>query len=242
MVVDPRGEVIERRLAEAARVIAVLSGKGGVGKSCVASIMALILAESGRSVGLLDLDFYGPSTHVILGFKRTCPKEDRGIIPPEIGGIRFMSIVHYAGARPAPLRGLEVSDALVELLAISRWGPLDLLIIDMPPGLGDATLDAIRLLKRAQFLVVTTPSKLALETVRKLLELLRELEAPLLGVIENMSRGSSIREELKAFSAAYLGEIAFDEGLEAALGDRGKLLKTTFARDLRLIIARSLKL
>lgn len=235
---DPRVEVIERRLAEIKRVIAISSGKGGVGKSCVASLMALLLAKSGRRVGLLDLDFYGPSTHVILGIRGAHPREERGIIPPEIDGIKFMSIIYYAGDRPVALRGREVSDAMVELLVITRWGPLDLLIIDMPPGLGDTTLDAIRLLKRAEFLVVTTPSRVALETVRKLLQLLSELKAPVLGVIENMkaSSGSSVREELEAFSVPHLGEIAFDTELEEALGDREQLLKTVFARDLEMIL------
>jgi ATP-binding protein involved in chromosome partitioning len=113
----------------------------------VASALALSLKEKGFSVGLLDLDFTSPSTHVILGVEGLQPEEEYGIIPPLAHGLRYMSITYYSLDKPAPLRGADVSDAIIELLAITRWGELDHLIIDMPPGLGDATLDMIRLIE-----------------------------------------------------------------------------------------------
>jgi len=162
---DPRLTIIERRLKDIKRIIAVSGGKGGVGKSLTASVMALIFSRLGYKTGLLDLDFGGPSIHTVLGLKGALPREEKGIIPPDAHGIKFMSIIHYAGDNPSPIRGIDISNAMIELLAITRWGRLDFLIIDMPPGIGDSTLDVIRLLKRAEFLIITTESRVTLDVV-----------------------------------------------------------------------------
>ncbi|MFN4217833.1 MAG: P-loop NTPase [Candidatus Bipolaricaulia bacterium] len=231
---DPRIAIIEQRLARVKKIIAVAAGKGGVGKSTVATGLALVLAQMGHRVGLLDLDFYGPSTHIILGLSEGIqPTEERGIVPPKVHGIEFMSIVYYAGKNPAPLRGPDLTNALIELLAITRWGELDFLIVDMPPGLGDTTLDAMQLLKNPSFLVVTTPSRIAQETVSKLIALLSELNIPILGIIENMRRSSG--RERASFGVRLVGDLPFDEELEDTLGDPGKFLKTQFAQKLREI-------
>jgi ATP-binding protein involved in chromosome partitioning len=231
---DPRVAIIEERLKSIKRIIAVAAGKGGVGKSTVATGLALVLSEMGHRVGLLDLDFYGPSTHIILGVSEDVqPKEERGIVPPKVHGIEFMSLVYYTKENPAPLRGADLTNALMELLAITRWGELDFLIVDMPPGLGDTTLDAIRLLKNPNFLVVTTPSRVAAETVKKLLILLEELRLPILGILENMSRPSASSGQLLPCTA----RLPFDEKLESALGDPERFLQTEFARTLREIAA-----
>lgn len=234
---DPRIGIIGRRLEGVKKIVAVSSGKGGVGKSVVATALALSLKEKGHRVGLLDLDFTSPSTHVILGVEGLFPEEDRGIIPPLAEGLRYMSITYYSLDKPAPLRGADVSDAIIELLAITRWGELDHLVIDMPPGIGDATLDIIRLVERLNFLVVTTPSRVALETVKKLLTLLRELEVPVTGVIENMimKPSDSIHEQIELLGNNYLGYIPFDEELEGALGDSDGFMETKFARALTTI-------
>jgi ATP-binding protein involved in chromosome partitioning len=228
---DPRLEVIDRRIAGAKRIVAVSSGKGGVGKSMIATTLALTLRQKGYSVGLLDLDFTSPSTHVILGVEGLQPEEEKGIIPPLAHGLRYMSIVYYAMDEPAPLRGVDVSNAIIELMAITRWGELDYLVIDTPPGIGDATLDMIRLTRGIQFLLVTTPSKVAFETVRKLFELLRGLGVPVIGVVENMVMKPSgrIRGLLEEAGASYLGAIAYDPEIEDALGDVDRLMKTGFA-------------
>jgi ATP-binding protein involved in chromosome partitioning len=187
-MVDPRITIVNGRLKGIRRIIAVSGGKGGVGKSLFASTFALILAKKGFKVGLFDLDFTSPSTHVILGVQDLQPKEEKGIIPPRIHGLKYMSIVYYSGNRAAPLRGADVSNALIELLSIVRWGKLDYLILDMPPGIGDATLDLIRLVKSIEFLIVTTPSQLAFETVKKLAGLLHALKIPVIGIVTSQGR------------------------------------------------------
>lgn len=227
---DPRLAVIQERFEDINRIIAVSSGKGGVGKSMVATSLALNLRDNGFSVGLLDLDFTSPSTHVILGAKDLYPKEEYGIVPPIAHGLKYMSIVYYSVDEPAPLRGEDVSNAIIELLAITKWGELDYLIIDMPPGIGDATLDTIRLIPRIEFLVITTPSKVAFQSVRRLIILLKDLEMPIIGVIENMvmKQEDYVEKQLKNLEIEYLGLIHYDEGLEQAIGDPDKLSKTVF--------------
>jgi len=231
---DPRISIIEERLKEVNNIIAVSSGKGGVGKSLIASTLALTLARRGYKVGLFDLDFTSPSTHVILGVEGLQPKEEKGIIPPQVHGLRYMSIVYYSGEYASPLRGADVSNALIELLAITRWNNLDFLIIDMPPGISDATLDIIRLVKRINFLMVTTPSRLAFETVRKLIDLLSELRIPIMGVVENMKMKESqfIQQQVEDRGITFLGEIPFDTELEEAIGNVNKLLATQFGKKL----------
>ena len=231
-MVDPRVSIIDRRIESIRDIIAVSSGKGGVGKSLTASTLALILAKRGYKVGLFDLDFTSPSTHVILGVEDVKPKEEKGIIPPRVHGVEYMSIVYYSGERAAPLRGADVSNALIELLAITRWSELDFLIIDMPPGIGDATLDVIRLIKRIKFLIITTPSQLAFETVKKLVNLLKDLKVQVLGVIENMKMDNSnlIRQKVQCLDVPYLGDIHFDAKIEGSIGNMNKLLLSDFAR------------
>ncbi|MGQ4915748.1 MAG: P-loop NTPase [Candidatus Asgardarchaeia archaeon] len=236
---DPRVAIIEHRLNGIKRIIAVASGKGGVGKSVTASLLALILAKRGYHVGLLDLDLYGPSSHIILGIDvDEYPSEDKGIIPPERHGIRFMSIVYYSKEHPTPLRGEDVTNAIIEVLAITRWGNLDFLIIDMPPGIGDETLDTIRLIKKSEFLVVTTPSKVALQTVVKLVKLLKELNVPIIGVIENMKFNDSayVKDTVSELGVKYLGYVPFDKSFEDAVGNAEKLMKTDVAKKLSELV------
>jgi len=213
------------------KIIAVSSGKGGVGKSLIASTLALTLARKGFRVGLFDLDFTSPSTHIILGIEDVHPKEEKGIIPPEVHGVRYMSIIYYSRDHAVPLRGFDVSNALIELLSITIWGKLDYLILDMPPGIGDVTLDLIRLIKNTQFLIVTTPSQLAFETVKKLVSLLETVKTSVIGVVENMKMTDSneIRRETEKLNLKFLTGIPYDSRVELAMGDVHKLLKTTFA-------------
>jgi ATP-binding protein involved in chromosome partitioning len=228
---DPRLTVVDKRLAGVKRLIAVTGGKGGIGKSVVASTLALLLARQDKRTGLLDLDLTGPSDHVILGAPCGFPSEEFGIEPPSIDGIGFMSVALFAGTRPAPLRGTDITNALLELLAITRWGELDFLVIDMPPGLGDATLDAVRLLRRAEYLAVATGSRVVLETVRKTLRFHVELQTHVLGLVENMQRRESpaVRGLAVDFGLPYLGALPHDEALEGAIGDPARLARTAFA-------------
>lgn len=232
-MVDPRTAVIDARLANVRRIVAVSSGKGGVGKSMVATALALSLAREGCRVGLFDLDFTGPSTHTILGVAKTVqPTEDMGIVPPEVEGLEFMSLVYFVGDNPAPLRGADISNALIELLTITQWGALDYLIIDMPPGIGDAVLDLVRLVKRIEFLIVTTPSMLAFDVVKKQLALLQELHMPIIGVVENMKMDASntIARETAKLGLKYLGAVLFDAAVETSIGNPAKLMNTAVGR------------
>ncbi|MEM3731558.1 MAG: P-loop NTPase [Candidatus Bathyarchaeia archaeon] len=238
MIGDPRIGIIKERLKNARSVIAVSSGKGGVGKSLVASALALVLARKGLRVGLFDLDFTSPSTHLILGVGEAKPTEDKGLIPPEVHGLKYMSIIYYSGNHATPLRGVDVSNALIELLSVTRWGELDVLIIDMPPGLGDATLDVVRLIQNIKFLVVTTSSQLAFETVKKLLSLLGELNVKVLGVVENMKMNVNdyVKQQVQRLGTPFLGEIPFDAEIERAIGSANKLLETTFVKKMEAIL------
>lgn len=238
--IDPRVHIINKRLEDVKRLISVSSGKGGVGKSLVASVLALTLANNGFNVGLFDADFTSPSTHRILGIKDVKIMESKGILPIQVHGLKYMSIVAFSGERTLPLRGVDISNVLIELFSTVNWGSLDYLIIDMPPGISDVTLDIIRLIEKCEFLVVSTPSILAFETVEKLLKLLKELKAPIIGVIENMKMGQSltIKDKVVRMGVPFLGELPFDPKIEYSLGDVKALSKTIFARELATLVPR----
>ncbi len=234
-MVDPRTSVIGERLAKIGRIVAVSSGKGGVGKSMVATALALSLAREGCRVGLFDLDFTGPSTHFILGVgKDVQPTEDKGIVPAKVEGLEYMSLVYFVGDKPTPLRGADVSNALIELLSVTKWGTLDFLVIDMPPGIGDPVLDLVRLVRHIEFLIVTTPSPLAFDVVKKQAELLCELKMPIVGVVENMKRDNSnfILLQSQKLGLKYLGAIAYDPAVEAAIGSPEQLLETALGKSM----------
>jgi ATP-binding protein involved in chromosome partitioning len=236
-LVDPRTSIINERLKRISRIIAVSSGKGGVGKSIVATTLALALARKGCKVGLFDLDFTSPSTHIILGVGDAQPKEEKGIVPPVVKGLEYMSLVYYSRDNAAPLRGADVSNALIELLSVTRWSKLDFLVIDMPPGIGDAVLDLIRLVKRIEFLIVTTSSQLAFETVKKLVSLLQNLKVPIIGVVENMKMNSAqgVQQQTEKIGLKFLVEIPYDAKVEEAIGDETKLLHTALAQKVKEI-------
>ncbi len=236
---DVRLSVIEKRFAQIKKVIAVGGGKGGVGKSMISVGLSLVLSKQKYKVGLFDLDFCGPSAHVILGVSnKLYPKEDRGIIPPSKEGIKFMSITYYSRKHPLPLREIDMSSAFIELLAITRWGRLDFLVIDMPPGTKDVILDTIRFIKDVHFLIVTVSSLVALETVKRTVRLLSELKVPVMGIIENMGEKGIFcsREYINKFNYPFLGVIKFDKYLEQAVGDIDKFMETSFIQDLKTIV------
>ena len=235
---EPRISVISERMKNVQRIIAVASGKGGVGKSMVASTLAASLADEGNKVGLLDLDLYGPSSHIILGVKPIgFPDEDNGIDPFEVAKLKFMSIVFFTDDKPGAFRGADITNIIIELLAITQWRDLDYLIIDMPPGIGDEVLDVLSYISNAEFLVITTPSKVAMGAVEKLLKILQETNTTLLGVIENMKmkESSHVENTLKTMKIPYLGSILYDGSIEDAIGQTKELLSTQFTKDLKNI-------
>jgi len=238
---EARTSVIDKRLQNIKQIISVASGKGGVGKSLVASALALNLSNKGKKVGLIDLDLYGPSSHIILGLSKfDFPEEENGIIPPKIESIKFMSIVIFTKDLPSAFRGIDITNIIIELLAITQWGKLDYLIIDMPPGIGDETLDVINLVKKSKFLVVTTPSKVAMGAVGKLLKMLKEQKLPILGVIENMKmkKGDYVKKSVNELGIDYLGSIGFDVYLEESIGEPKSLLDTSFMKDMNKIVSK----
>ena len=190
-----------------------------------------------NNVGLFDLDFTSPSTNMILGLQDAKPTEDKGLIPPKIHGLRYMSIVYYSGDYATPLRGADISNVLIELLAITKWEYLDYLILDMPPGISDATLDLMRLIKRIKFLIITTPSQLAFETAKKLTSLLTQQNIPIIGIIENMktNKSQNIKNQTKTLGLKYLGQTTYDPQIEQALGNPPKLLNTKLGQETQRI-------
>jgi ATP-binding protein involved in chromosome partitioning len=234
---DPRPTVINERLSRTGRIIAVSSGKGGVGKSLVATTLALALARKGCKVGLFDLDFTSPSTHLIMGIKDVQTKEDKGIIPPFVKGLAYMSLIHFSGDQATPLRGADVSNTLIELLAVTKWGKLDFLVLDMPPGIGDAVLDLVRLVERIEFLIVTTPSRLAFETVKKQVRLLQDLQVPIIGIVENMKMNQleNIKHDTAKLGLKFLAGIPYDPNMEESIGDVTKLHNSIIAKKIRKV-------
>jgi ATP-binding protein involved in chromosome partitioning len=203
-VIDPRPEVIRRRLAPVGRILAFSSAKGGVGKSVCSVLSALALRREGRRAGLLDLDFQGASAHLLLGAELRFPEEEGGIRPLRArGSLDFMSFAAFSREKAVPLRGAEVSEALLELLAVTVWNPLDFLVVDLPPGIGDELLDVLRLLPTTEFVVVATPSAFALQVVERLLALLGELCLPVRGMIENMARDGAAAGAVAAAAARH---------------------------------------
>ncbi|MDJ0640642.1 MAG: Mrp/NBP35 family ATP-binding protein [Paracoccaceae bacterium] len=225
------------------RIIAIGSGKGGVGKSTVSSNLAVALARQGRRVGLLDADIYGPSQPQMMGvMKRPASPDGKTIIPLEAHGVTLMSIGFMVEPEKAVVwRGPMLMGALQQMLGQVQWGELDVLLIDLPPGTGDVQLTLCQRTEVTGALIVSTPQDVALLDARKAMDMFRTLKTPVLGLIENMSTyvcpscgheahlfgNGGVRAEAERLSVPFLGEIplsldvrlAGDAGLPVALGD-----------------------
>jgi ATP-binding protein involved in chromosome partitioning len=168
--------------------VAVSSGKGGVGKSTVAVNLALALKQTGFQVGLVDVDVYGPDVPLMMGTKGQPGMFDNKIIPVEAHGIKIMSIGLLVAEREALVwRGPMIHSAVQQFLRDVRWGALDYLVFDMPPGTGDAQLSLSQVVPLTGVVMVTTPQDVALLDVRRALGMFRKLNVPILGIVENMS-------------------------------------------------------
>lgn len=176
-----------------ARVIAVGSGKGGVGKSTVTVNLAHALTAAGKRVGILDADIYGPSIPRMLGLETYLKPEvaENQMVPPIAHGIRAMSMSLITGDEAAVLRAPMITKTLVQFLRVTRWGtaeaPLDVLLVDLPPGTGDVTLSLAQNVKLDGLVLVTTPQDVAVIDADKCASAFYKLHVPLIGVIENMS-------------------------------------------------------
>ena len=170
-------------------IIAVASGKGGVGKSTVAANLACAMAIQGKKVGLLDLDIYGPSLPIVFGINEQ-PEltQDKKLVPLEKFGMKLMSFGFISGNEtPVIWRGPMVSKMTEQFFGDVKWGELDVMILDLPPGTGDIQLTLTQKLKMSGAVMVTTPQDIALADVRKGADMFRKVQTPVLGVIENMS-------------------------------------------------------
>jgi ATP-binding protein involved in chromosome partitioning len=170
-------------------VVAIASGKGGVGKSTVAVNVAVALAQSGAKVGLLDADIYGPNVPTMMGLQRLPPQNESGkLVPAEAYGVQVMSIGFLVKpGQPLIWRGPMLHSAIRQFLSDVEWGELDYLIIDLPPGTGDAQLSLAQSVPLSGGLIVTLPQAVSREDAMRGLEMFRELNVPILGVAENMS-------------------------------------------------------
>lgn len=226
----------ERLLPRVKNFIAVASGKGGVGKSTVSVNLALALAESGASVGLLDADIYGPSVPIMLGVKEQPQIVDKKIVPHSKYGIKFMSLgFMMPDDSPVIWRGPLVMQAVEQLLRDVAWGELDYLVVDLPPGTGDAQLTLTQKVPLTGAVIVTTPQDVALIDAKKGLAMFQKVNVPVLGIIENMSyflcshcnerteifSHGGAREYSEKVGVPFLGEIPLEPAIRMG-GDSGK--------------------
>ena len=238
---DFRRGMIDRRLAHTRRVLLVMSGKGGVGKSVVSAALAGIAAASGLEVGLMDADIYGPSSALLFGARGLPAEGESGLVPPILGGVKVMSVDLFASGRPIPLAGSGANEILLELLALTYWGNLDCLVVDMPPATGDIMLTLTLLRKDVEAIVVTMPDRLSTSVAHRVLELLKGGGVTTVGVLGNMVRGSAKDKETgpkklaEEFRVPLLGLLPFDDSVSNAVekGNIDALLRTRFARSLQ---------
>ena len=216
-------------------VIAVGSGKGGVGKTTVAVNLAVSLAQLGHRVGLIDADIYGPNVPTMLGMTRQPSVLPGNIIEPLTAhGVKFMSIGLIApGDKPMVMRGPMLHGIIRQFLQQVAWGELDFLIVDLPPGTGDVVISLVQTVPLTGAVVVSTGSSVALEDARKALEMFHQVNVEVLGLVENMSQmtlpdgtvldvfgAGGTEQTARQFGLTFLGSIDLDPQVRAG-GDRG---------------------
>lgn len=219
-----------------AHIIAVVSGKGGVGKSTVAANLAIAMGQSGAKVALIDSDFYGPSVPTLFGGGKVEMDHENRLIPPVKFGIKYISLGFFLQNPDDPViwRGPMFTKALNQLFNDVSWGNVDYFVVDMPPGTGDAQLSLSQMVRLSGAVVVTTPQEVALADVRKAINMLRKVNIEVLGIVENMAGfvaadgkrydifGSGGGEALaRQFSVPLLASIPLDETIRKG-GDEGR--------------------
>jgi ATP-binding protein involved in chromosome partitioning len=221
--------------------IAVGSGKGGVGKSTVAVNIAVALAKTGARVGLMDADIYGPNIPTMLGVESLPPPQGPRLIPAEAYGIKMISMgLLVKPGQPLIWRGPMLNSAIRQFLSDVEWGELDYLVVDLPPGTGDAALSLAQALPLSGAVIVTLPQLVSLEDAGRGLNMFRTLEVPILGIIENMSYlelpdgtrmdifGSGGGQRLaQATQASFLGQVPMDQNVRIG-GDTGKPIVVSY--------------
>jgi ATP-binding protein involved in chromosome partitioning len=217
-------------------LIAVGSGKGGVGKTTVSVNLSIALARLGHKVGLLDADVYGPNVPLMMGVRATPQAIGERIQPIEKNGVRIMSMGFLnPGDKPLVWRGPMLHSVIQQFLRGVDWGDLDYLVIDLPPGTGDVQLTLIQTAPLTGAVVVTTPSDVSLEDARKAIHMFQQVRVPILGLVENMSYlkcphcGERVdvfsygggRKTAENMNVPFLGELALDPAVRIG-GDSGK--------------------
>ena len=237
-VMEGRSIGMEEILPKVKNVIAVASGKGGVGKSTVAVNIALALSRTGAKVGLLDADIYGPSVPLMLGLKAGLDADGNKIIPQEVHGLKVMSMglaPQQSEQNVGIWRGPIISGIIKQFLTDVAWGELDYLVVDLPPGTGDAPLTLAQTIPITGVVVVTTPQDAAMNIALKAALMFKKLNIPIIGVVENMSHfvcphcnketrifGAGGEEKVsEKFGAPFLGQIPLHLGIMEG-SDAGK--------------------
>ncbi|MHA1902458.1 MAG: Mrp/NBP35 family ATP-binding protein [Candidatus Thorarchaeota archaeon] len=240
MAKPPLPSAIIEAMKEVKHKIVILSGKGGVGKSTVATNLAMSFAKRGRSVGLLDVDIYGPNIPKLLGLEGVYPSAEGNKIHPITGplNVKVMSMGFLLKNTDDAVawRGSLVEKAIKQFLGDVMWGPLDILVVDLPPGTGDEILSVLHLIPDLDgVVIVTTPQEVAVLDARRAIQLVEKMNVQVLGIIENMSKfvcpdcnhvhdlfgGGAALQTSADFSIDYLGSLSLDPKI-AALSDEGK--------------------
>jgi ATP-binding protein involved in chromosome partitioning len=219
-----------------AHVVAVGSGKGGVGKTTVAVNLAVALAKLGYKTGLIDADIYGPNVPTMMGARRQPNIVGENRIEPLVAhGVKFVSVgLISPGDKPLVMRGPMLHQIIRQFLQQVEWGELDFLIIDLPPGTGDVVISLVQTVPLTGAVVVSTPSDVALEDARKALEMFHQVRVEVLGIVENMSHftcphcqqvidifsSGGAERTAQQFGLEFLGSIELDPGIRSG-GDRG---------------------
>ena len=257
----PRGQAQDSLIPGVRHVIAISSGKGGVGKSTVAVNLAMALHVSGSRVGLMDADVYGPNVPMMIGAHKAPEQKDGKIIPADAHGVKVVSMGYFVPEETAVVwRGPMIHTAIQQFFRDVLWGELDYLLIDLPPGTGDAQLTISQLIPLAGAVTVTTPQEVALHDVRKGMMMFQKVNVPLLGIIENMSYfvcgHCSERTEIfshgggeraaEKLGVPFLGRIPIDpvirsggdEGIPIVIGDPSSPLAAAFKEIATKVTAR----
>jgi len=241
----PQQELPKTPIAGVKHLVAVGSGKGGVGKTTVSVNLAISLARLGRKVGLLDADVYGPNVPLMMGTRETPMGHAERIRPIEKYGVKIMSMgLLNPGDKPLVWRGPMLHNVMQQFLRNVEWGELDYLIIDLPPGTGDVSLSLVQNALISGAVVVTTPSDVSLEDARKAVNMFTQVRVPILGMVENMSfliaPGSGERIDVfghgggkktaEQMNIPFLGELALDPDVRIG-GDSGQPVTTRAGED-----------
>lgn len=252
--VDFRNSLIRRRFEKIGFSLLVASGKGGVGKSLISATFAAILAKEGNRAGLLDLDLHGPSSAAIFGAEAEPREGGEGILPFEAFGVKVMSIEMFVGGRPVPVGGRGKREIIKELIALTDWGELNFLVVDLPPETSDVMIAAAScIIGEKGAILITTPSTLSIRVVKRAAKLLASMGVPIIGVVENMTSLKAGNLEVRPFGykkpeqiakelgVDHLGELPLDPVASAAadVGDVKRLLESEIAAAAERVLRRA---